>query len=560
MADRIFSRDEVCVATQILGPTHAVAEEDFVGKLREMPHNNVCGYLTEPAHLDEAYSALRNLALITGQSSKKRPSLGQEDLFFLLAHPTRSQNASALLRTALDFPELDPAGVTLSFGTRPILGEKRTVIEGSQVSFTTITPNNLDPNSIPLIFFDGSRHKSALYLTALVQIATSDRRKIIAVDLPGMGGSLMPDNGSVGTRELIQATSTLLNDDSIIPKGQTFDILSHSLGTIPAREFYFNRGSLSGNRSVRRIVLVSPVPSQLERSLGYRYYFSTACYEYRYHSSLDKEWLERVTARDPSNIHPISIPHGAYVRPFIERVGREDGIRIIFATEDCFARLDDLDPWRNRRGIYLVPHAEHSFLAGHDIRTEHLAIVRQALNDPLEESKPAFSVNRGYRSMMSADWFFPSLGFSYRPNFTMAGAGLSIVARHGLGAEGRLGFDINGQMDILLGFAKYQGEDSFGGIAAMTPYLGLRWLTLPIRAYGGVSGVSGGGIAPNSKGSFLLDVVGGVELEWEALNLRAQYGHNFWSDDPMFHHGNAFTLNLGVRTFLITGPIRDKEP
>jgi pimeloyl-ACP methyl ester carboxylesterase len=565
MNKRVFSRDETCLATQILGSNHAVAEDAFVNRLREMPHNNVCGALTEPSHLNKAYSALQALARLTGQSPGGNPSLGQEDLYFLLAHPERAPDALPLLRTALDLPEKDPEDVALSFGVRPIRKESGEVIEGSQVTFITLTPKNLDPKSVPLVFFDGSRHKSALYLPALIKIARADRRKIIAVDLPGMGGSLLPDDGSVGTSELIWATGSLLNDDTIIPPGQIFDTLSHSLGTIPAREFYFNREALHKNRFVRRLVMIAPVPSQLERSLGYRYYLNSGCYEYRYHSGLDREWLERVTARDPANIHPISIPHGAYLRPFIDRVGREDGIRVVFAMEDCFARLDFLDQWRNRRGIYLVPHAEHSFLAGHEVGRKHLAIVRHALNDPLERSQPILSVDQAYRLAYGGDWFFPDLSFSYRPNFQMAGAGLvSIVGHLGIGAIGRLGFDATIHENVFLGYGRYREEDGLAVTTSIAPYLGVRWLTVPIRAYGGAS-IAGYGIAKGGtlQGDAVIDGVGGLELEWEALNLRAEYGHTLGlleSDDPLFKGGHSFTLKLGIRTLFITGPLRDLEP
>ncbi|MBI2345976.1 MAG: alpha/beta hydrolase [Deltaproteobacteria bacterium] len=475
MTTRIVSPQAICIAAELVSRHPPIAVDELDDVLTPEVLHSCNGKPLERADL-QALAALID---------PKR--LDQADLFAVLANPDQMllQSEQRMVRKALDLPESDPSDLVLNFNTVPFKWER-------QIAYITIRPPAVKNIKPPLLFLTGLHHKSAVYLQTLMELARREGRTIVTMDLPGMGGSRLPGNASVYAGDLTDAAVAVIK--AAIPEGTTFDLMAHSLGTIPARELY-EMGSVA-RRRLGLTVLIAPVPAQREQNMGYlldagfakeataRNFINGGDLPpmrpelfFQQHDTSSRKWLLQVTGKERYSTSLWSILSQFLAvdrRPLTAVVGVDHELRLVFPVEDRLIPID-IDSWVDRRGIYFVPNADHSFMAGPSAAVEEqLATLQAALNDPLSAATPRFQEGNAYRTIRRASLFGAAGTIDQQVGLFGIGA-----ARLGLFPAGLLGIDAEAGISSM-----------FGTAAEMAAHvgLGLQPLDLPIWIGGGARG------------------------------------------------------------------------
>jgi len=551
---------QIRLAFRLLGQQHHLDASSLAERVRQEGSLN-----SDPAERERGIEALSLLAsLVQGDS------LGREDFHQVLAEQSQlrllhsndySPELEAALREGLGFPPRDPEGVRLDF--------RRRGFEDSQVSWVSLTPERLDPAKPPLLFVTGLHHPSAVYLAHLASLARRDQRRVVSVDLPSMGGSVLARNASVYAADLHRAVLSCVQEEFLM--GQRFDLMAHSLGTVPAREIEAEaRGNADRNfhgRILGRVVLVAPVPTEEDRQLGDRLAPSYAWQViggllahgriapdrlnelfFQNHPASDQIWLNRLVERESYSSSlwgALSAFLSAYRYPSLARVGEDENLRIVLPGEDALFRLENPEAWRNRRGIYWVESADHSFIAGPQADSRSVEILQRALNEGLDPAQAPFSRSEAFRHLRSAS--FGALGGSSAGLF---GLQLRLAARTGLAVAGPLGVDLEG------GIQNFAGMDAAEGGFAWRPQasldVGLSLLSgLPLRIFAGAYGEADAA-SSIQQGDFVGEAgaTGGFQVNFEGtLVFRTHYQHPLWRSQAQeisplgefwFHLGAAF--------------------
>lgn len=426
---------------------------------------------------------------------------GQEDLFYILTHTEVMTDGVAekpLLRQGLDYPAADKAGVKTDFKTLPL--EK-----GGQVAYIVITPEKFDPAKKPLIFLTGLQHKSAIYYDSLVKMAKKEGREIISIDLPSAGGTRLPGNASVYSSDLYDVAVKIIGEE--IASGETFDLMGHSLGAIPAVEIRaaFKERKLPEllkGRSLGRVVLVAPVPDEEMRMMGDRIngnFAKLSIFQalftggiasaathlfFNDHSEIDQKDLTAIIGREEHSSSlwsTCSNFFSRYMDPVMGDVGVDADLRIVFPSDDKLMLLRDQEDWRGKRGVYFIDGADHSFMAGRYVPQYQLDQLLYALNDTESfDASPRLELGGLYRRFngnVGVAASYSSSGF--------IGVSAAILARFGLlhfGSGG--GIDLGFGNEVVAGY-DYNRKDALIGMH-LHAGLGYKVFQLPLRFDGGL--------------------------------------------------------------------------
>lgn len=334
-------------------------------------------------------------------------TLDHADFFSLLAgqntcSPEMSSTCAIVLRTAIDLPPEDPDGVVLKFETIKIDAN-------SNIAMVRILPKGIDKNQKPDLFVGGLFHHAGVYLDGAVPFAKKEKRELIVVDVPGVGGSSVPRNQSVSAELL---TDKLGNAITRATNGNIRYLMGHSLGSavirdmflkdkdkpvkraelyipigmIPAAEeelagFEMNR-NFSQEHALRSLIFgwgeMSPLPSQTDK------FFGT-------HPENEKKWLAGSVSRQrfPVNIvNFMSFKTKNSQRSLLEYLGHKNLVVVHLGSgrendKDKLMELSNPKEWRCRGVIFLTAKeaaADHSSIAG----KEHAKLFWESLSDNLK--------------------------------------------------------------------------------------------------------------------------------------------------------------------------------
>jgi len=280
-----------------------------------------------------------------------------------------------------------------------------------QVAYLSITPHNYDASLAPVIFVDGLHHSSRVYFEMARQLAVRTHRKIFVVDLPSMGGSLTPGNTSVDERSLNQAVSAVLHQE--IPENGHVVLMGHSLGTVPLRDLFLNPRRLQSPVTIDRLVLIAAVPSLADRHLGYQVsplfvlaYAGATVLQNAEVSALspslffnghsDAAWLTQVTHREYFHNHLLDTARiflRTYSFPSLAELAQDSRVSVVFAENDHLMVLQNPETWQGR-GVYFLPHAPHSSIAGRNPNPEEIDILAAAIERRSFSSEMPVSTSR----------------------------------------------------------------------------------------------------------------------------------------------------------------------
>lgn len=542
------SVSQIRLGFQILGQQHHVQSRQIAAQVAQ--HSEISA-----PEREAAVTALTSLAaLVDGEH------LGREDFHrvlneqseFRLRHNAQyNPELEVALREGLGLPAHDPQDIQLNF--------RSSERGGNHYSWVSVLSREIDTSKPVLIFVTGLHHPSAVYLQHLVELARREHRVIHSVDLPSMGGSILADNASVYASHLQEAVLSCIQEELLL--GQHFDLMAHSLGTVPVREIESealrNSQRSYHGRLLNRVVLVAPVPSQEDRELGYQIRPSYAWSVIgallatgsvdparinelfvQNHNATDQAWLgQRVQGESFSSSlwGTLSVFLNNYRHPFANRLGVDPNLRIVLPAEDQLIRVQNPGAWQNRRGIYWVNDADHSFIAGPSANASYVDILQRALNEGLNPNQEVFSRSAAYRHFSSTS--FAALSVSSRGAL---GGQLYLGGRLGLAAMGPFGLDVELGLQNFVGgepasnspeVSEFERRRHFSWRPQANFALGLNLLhTLPLRL------LAGGYLESDAMTSLQQNdfygqagVLGGFEINFEnTLRFRALYQQPFW--------------------------------
>ncbi|GEM_PF-4578961 len=446
----VISSSAFCLTAEVL-KTQRYVPVDQLSKNISADHLNTC-----QASLD-LKSEMEKLARLIHPET-----LGEEDLFYLLAHPDEMQaiaqspeEAIPFIRKGLDLPLQDPEGVTLSFHT---LNPQ----EGEQIAYIKITPQAFVsslkfstslPAKPPLITFS----YSSTYLATLAKLAEVDHRTIIMIHLSETGASRVASQTSASTAEdLFTSLKEVMKKE--IPGGVRVDVLGHSLGSLPVRMLFAKWEDFQKETGVRlgKVLLVAPMPSRWDRAMGY------AMDATQLNPSPHKSYI-------PDRVGWIQTFGASYELPTFQNLGKDSHLRVVFAGGDTFFRLENPAQWAKIPGVSFLRDAPHNFIAEQTANAEYVRVLQQALNDPVETEFSDFDLTHLYQH-----WHLlpPTLHFFLNPKLTLSsdfnlplGLEMTFAGRRGLTA-----FNFGG-MDLQLGGRGGVGIDVKKGnpLAFFTP-------------------------------------------------------------------------------------------
>ncbi len=551
----------------------------ILGQQHHLPTRQIQAHVAAQSQLsvperEAAVTALTGLAaLVDGEN------LGREDFHrvlnqqseFRLHHDAQyNPELEAVLREGLGLPAQDPQDIQLNF--------RASERDGNHYSWITIMPREIDPAKPVLIFVTGLHHPSAVYLQHLVELARREHRVIHSVDLPSMGGSILADNASVYASHLNEAVLSCIQEELLL--GQRFDLMGHSLGTVPVREIESealeNSQRSYHGRLLNRVVLVAPVPSQEDRELGYQLRPSYAWSVIgallssgavdpervnelfvQNHNASDQAWLARIVGPESFSSSlwgTLSVFLNNYRHPFANRLGVDSHLRVILPAEDRLIRVQNPEAWQNRRGIYWVEHADHSFMGGSIANASYVDVLQRALNEDLNPNQEVFSRSQAYRRLRSSS--FAAVSASSRGAL---GGQLYLGGRQGLAVAGPFGLDVELGLQNFVG--GYPANDSpqatelenrrhFAWRPQLNAALGLNLLrTLPLRLLAG-GYVESDAITSIRQNDFYgqAGALGGLEINFEnTLLFRTLYQQPLWdAQGRSLPRLGEFWFNLGA--------------
>ncbi|EKD49995.1 MAG: hypothetical protein ACD_62C00691G0016 [uncultured bacterium] len=205
-------------------------------------------------------SELQDTDLIEIATLSTPEHLDKGDIYKLFSEPslvvdqTDRDTALSTLRSFLDYPLQDPEGVSLDFVSIQLENN-------ATIAVTRIAPDNLDPSKDPIVFAGGLFHPTPVYLDLLSKLARNTGRKIVAYDMPGVGGSRFDDKAF---NYDMWADSLPIVIKNIFGPEQSVIVMGHSLGTLPVRDLYYRENVEGENvidHPVSKYVLLAPVPS-----------------------------------------------------------------------------------------------------------------------------------------------------------------------------------------------------------------------------------------------------------------------------------------------------------
>lgn len=554
----------------------------ILGHQHHLPSNQISQRLAQQTQLSPQEREAAASSLIWLASLVDGGNLGREDFQLALNQqstlrdrhdPQFDAALEAALREGLGFPLVDPQGIHLRF--------RSTEREGSHYSWVSIIPQEIDANKPVLVFVTGLHHPSPIYLSYLMELARREHRVIYSVDLPSMGGSTLEDDASVYASGLREAVLSCIQEETLL--GQHFDLMGHSLGTVPARvieaEARANPERNFQGRILNRVVLVAPVPSQEDRELGYQIRSSftwsaigsllaygaidpTRVNELfvQNHSASEQEWLGRVVGRQSftsSLSGTLSVFLNNYRHPFAGRLGKDHHLRVVLPGEDRLIQVQNPESWRGHRGILWVEGADHSFIGGQNVNSEYVEVLRRALNEDLDQTQEPFSRSSAFRRFRSSS--FAALSFDSRGS---VGGQVYLGERFGLSVFGPFGLDVEMGVQNFVGgtpgnsapqASNYERERHFIWQPQLNLNMGLSLLhSLPLRLIAGGYFEVDATTSIHQEGLYgQTGVLAGFEVNFEnTLLLRAQYQQGLWdAQGRTLPDLGAFWINIGGHLF-----------
>lgn len=377
--------------------------------------------------------------------------IGNEDLFYLLAHPEMidQQDRSLVIeniRRHIGLPARDADDVRTEFITTPLeLGTGSAV---GQLAMLRIIPRNINPAKKPVIFYGGVYHGVAMYYAFAVALAKAEGREVYIVSEPGTGASQVKQNSYFSDPRARADHFYEVIEKSVHVAGLTnrsIDIVGHSLGSVPVLLAYYkkhNDPSWLDSRGINidRFIPISMIPSERARTMGLEFdglwtiqamlgmvpngmrKMSPNGYN-RFigkHTSAEKAWWSRLIEKEGYLGDPLTFItifnklNEAQVVTALS-AGKDD-ISFVLGEDD---KLMDLDPDSDivdARGVHVVKGADHSFMcwpSGDGVDTEesgirqryYVSMIRAALNGKylnenyafVEDSRPLLDQSHAYK-------------------------------------------------------------------------------------------------------------------------------------------------------------------
>jgi len=343
--------------------------------------------------------------------------LSRADLWAYLSRPEINSEQKRILQTFFSYDSNSrlEEGVHTEFRHADLPNSEANGPHG-QAAYLSITPHNHDASLAPIVFVDGLHHSSRVYFETARQLAVRTGRQVFVIDLPTMGGSLTPGNSSVDERDLNQTVNAVIHQE--IPANGHIILAGHSLGTIPARDLFVNTQRLQTPVVIDQLVLIAPVPSLADRNLGYQIatsfvlpYAAATVFENAEVSTLrpslffnghpDAEWLTQVCSREYFHNHLIDTARiflRTYSFPSLAELVQNERVSVVFAENDQLMNLQNARAWQGQ-GVYFLPNASHSSIAGRNSNAQEIEILLRAMNGQRSPQAPILRASQIQRSI-----------------------------------------------------------------------------------------------------------------------------------------------------------------